>query len=693
MKPHLLNNLFTSLQYIPGMGPKTITHYERLVGQRILDVLWHLPVGIIKRRYIDDLRAAKVDDIITAIVTPINHKPPVNSFRTRTPYKVICQDQNGYHLDLVFFKAYQEYLLKMLPIGRKVLISGKFDKVNGVWQITHPDHIGKPEELDNWTGVEPIYPLTGGVTQKHMQTTIKKVLQSLPDLPEWIPKYRMQEQNWKSWRECVIGAHNPNSIHFLDPIHHYRKRLAYDELLANQLALQLVRRNHRKKIGRSLKGDKKLRHDLINKLSFNLTKAQLRSLQEIECDMEAPFRMIRLLQGDVGSGKTIVAMLTMLNAVECGAQAALLAPTEILAQQHYENLRRWGNDIGVNVGLLTSKGKGKSKTLKDIASGEINIVVATHAIIQKNVEFNDLAIAIVDEQHRFGVDQRLALAAKGEHVDLLVMTATPIPRTLMMASCGDLECSRLDEKPAGRLDIETLVVPLTKLDDTIAKIKNAIAAQRKIYWVCPLVEESEVLDLAAAEDRYQQLRNLFPGQVGMVHGRMKAEQKDEVMQKFQSGEFRVLVATTVIEVGVHVPDATVMLIEHAERFGLAQLHQLRGRIGRSELQSVCILMYGFPLTENAKARLSIMRDTNDGFLIAEEDLKLRGGGDTIGLKQSGMPTFKTANLEVHRDLLEMANEDAVKILKANSSISDAEEIKMLLFLHEKDKAVELITSG
>lgn len=476
-----------------------------------------------------------------------------------------------------------------------------------------------------------------------------------------------------------------------------RARLAYDELLANQLALQIVRRKQRKRPGRSIDGDGTLRERLEQSLPFSLTGSQRIACSEIAGDMKSDSRMLRLLQGDVGSGKTVVALMAMLTAAEQGAQAALMAPTEILARQHFATIEPLAEAIDVSVILITGRDKGKKreKLVSRLNSGDTPIVIGTHALLQDDIGFDDLALVVVDEQHRFGVHQRLALAGKGAAADILVMTATPIPRTLMMTAYGDLETSRLTEKPAGRKPIETRAMPLSRLEDVVDRLRPAIASGARIYWVCPLVEDSDVLDVAAATERQAALAQRFGDRVGLVHGRLKAAEKDAVMARFAGGELDILVATTVIEVGVDVPEATIIVIEQAERFGLAQLHQLRGRVGRGDRPSSCILLYGEPLGETAKARLKVMRDTDDGFVIAEEDLRLRGAGEVLGTKQSGLPQFRMADLAVHADLIDTARDDALLILEKDPDLKSerGKAMRTLLYLFERDAVVKTALSG
>ncbi|MBP6985629.1 MAG: ATP-dependent DNA helicase RecG [Alphaproteobacteria bacterium] len=694
MRPENLFELFSSITTLKGVGSHTLRCLEKLTGTRIRDLLFHLPNNLIQRTAVESLSAAYTGQNITIILTATQHSPPPGKSKNK-PYRVHCLDEKGMAIDLIFFRTYGDSIARLLPIGVKRLVSGTVEDFNYTRQITHPDHVGSLDSLNDWVGLEGVYPLTQGITHKNLHKLMMQVLQKIPQLPEWIGSQRLQEKAWLPWNESLLHVHKMPAADYLDPLHRCRQRLAYDELLANQIALLLIRSHRQKQKGKSISGTGHLRNSLTDLLPFQLTDAQNKALREIYQDMESPNRMVRLLQGDVGSGKTIVAMMAMLKAIEDGYQTALLAPTEILAQQHFATLQPWAERLGICIQLLTSRTKGRPQLIRDLQDGKINILVGTHAIIQDDVLFKNLGFAVIDEQHRFGVEQRLKLSQKGQHVDVLVMTATPIPRTLMLAVYGDLVTSILDSKPPGRQEIQTTVMSLKKLQDIYVGIGRSLSQGQKVYWVCPLVEESEALDLAAATDRYVALNDLFPGQVGLVHGQMKGAEKDAAMEDFLSGKTRILVATTVIEVGVHVPDATIMVIEHAERFGLSQLHQLRGRIGRGELSSNCLLLYGQPLTATAQSRLKIMRESNDGFRIAEEDFRLRGGGDALGLRQSGMPDMKFVNWEFHYDLLSLAHKDALQILQDDPHLNTphGQAIRVLLYLFEKDRCIHYLESG
>ncbi|MBL8629535.1 MAG: ATP-dependent DNA helicase RecG [Rhodospirillaceae bacterium] len=703
LRPEILNPLFVKTTALKGIGPRLGKLVEKLVGEKIVDLLWHLPSGLIDRRFSPKVGDAPPNDVVTLTVEVLAHSPPPPGNR-RVPYRVTCGDDTG-RIVLVFFHAKGDYLEDALPIGERRVISGKVELFDGRRQMTHPDHIVELKDIASVQRVEPVYPLTAGLSGKVLDRAVKAALERAPKLPDWLdPAFKKQRQ-WPDWHEALTTAHNPTSEAELSPLTLSRSRLAYDEMLSNQLALSLVRLKARKRRGRELKGDGKLRAKVIAGLPYKLTGAQSRTLAEIEADMSSENRMLRLLQGDVGSGKTLVALMSMLIAVEAGAQAAMMAPTELLAHQHFENLKPLAALAGVRLEILTGRVKGAVRTeiMEGLANGSIHMVVGTHALVQKDVEFADLAFAVIDEQHRFGVAQRLELAEKGRGTDMLVMTATPIPRTLALTAYGDMDVSKLDEKPPGRKPVDTRTISLERLDETIAGIGRAIQKGAKVYWVCPLIEESEVTDLAAAEDRYATLKARLGNTVGLIHGRMKPNERDVVMEAFASKDGpgkdssgpKILVATTVIEVGVDVPDATIMVIEHAERFGLSQLHQLRGRVGRGGKEGTCLLLFAPPLGETAKARLNILRQTEDGFLIAEEDLRLRGSGEMLGTRQSGMPEFRMADLSVHGELVAIARDDAQLIISRDAELKTprGEALRTMLYLFEQDEAIKTLRSG
>jgi ATP-dependent DNA helicase RecG len=700
MRPSLLDPFFASLRTLPGVGPKVEKLFGRLLGHeetppRIVDLLFHLPSGTIDRRAQPKLRDVAPGTVVTVAVTVERHRPPPPN-RPRLPYQVYTRDDTG-TLTLTFFNARRDYLEKLLPVGETRYVSGTAALYDHMLQMVHPDRVVSEADLDKMPLVEPVYPLTEGLTLNPLHKAIDAALAKLPVLPEWQDAAWLKQQGFPAFGEALRELHRPNEPAGIDPATPAWSRLAYDELLAGQLALALVRAHQRRQPGRGSSGEGRLRARIIDALPYSLTPSQARAVDDIVTDLALPHRMVRLLQGDVGSGKTVVALLSAATVIEAGRQAALMAPTEILARQHFATIAPLAERAGIRVAVLTGRERGRerSETLDRLALGDIDLIVGTHALFEDEVAFRDLALAVIDEQHRFGVHQRLALARKGEAVDMLVLTATPIPRTLALTFFGDMEISELREKPAGRQPIDTRAVPLSRLNDVVEAVGRAIDAGQRVYWVCPLVEESEATDLAAAEERFADLKKHFDDRADLVHGRMKGADKDRAMTRFASGETRLLVATTVIEVGVDVPEATVMVIEHAERFGLAQLHQLRGRVGRGSARSTCLLLYRAPLGETAKARIAILRETEDGFRIAEEDLRLRGEGDVLGTRQSGVPGFHLARIECHGRLLTPARDDAGLILSRDPDLTSprGEALRHLLYLFERDAAIRLLRAG
>jgi ATP-dependent DNA helicase RecG len=693
MRPQSLTPLFAQVTSLPGIGPRLGKLVERLVGPLVVDLLWHLPLGVIDRRNAPEVAQAQPGTVATLTVTVEEHIVPRSS---RHPYRVWCRDESG-RLSLTYFNGREDYLKKLLPPGERRVISGKIEIYQGEVQMTHPDHVVPIEERESILRVEPIYGLTTGLTQRPLQKALAAAVERAPELPEWQDAAFLKKQKWSGWKASLAAAHAPVEDTDLAPLTLARARLAFDELLASQLAIALVRHHNRSLPGRTTKGDGRLQDRVLASLPFKLTPSQTFATAEIAADMANGERMVRLLQGDVGSGKTLVALLAMLTAVEAGAQAALMAPTELLARQHFATMAPLAESAGVALALLTGRDgqRQKKETLRGLADGTIQLVVGTHALVQEDVEFADLALAVVDEQHRFGVHQRMALSSKSQAVDLLVMTATPIPRTLMLAAYGDLDVSKLTEKPAGRQPIDTRTLPLERIGEVADAVGRMIATGARVYWVCPLIEESEDVDLANAEERYRQLSARFPGKVGLVHGRVKSAERETIMSAFADGQLAILVATTVIEVGVDVPAATVMVIEHAERFGLAQLHQLRGRVGRGSAKSTCLLLYAQPLGETAKARLAILRETEDGFRIAEEDLKLRGAGELLGTRQSGLPDMRLADLGIHGELLQAARDDARLIVDRDPDLQSERgaALRALLYLFRRDDAVRTLRAG
>jgi ATP-dependent DNA helicase RecG len=703
MRPAILNPLFASASGLKGVGPKVTQLLAKLMrpqsqerSARFVDLVFHLPSGVVDRRYRPKIGELPREGVVTVEVTVGRHRPPP-PHNKRVPYRVECSDRTG-TLSLIFFHAFPDQLRKALPEGETRFVSGQIEWYGGSPQIVHPDHIVGPDEFASLPLIEPVYPGTAGISPKLLGRAVRGALERVPQMPEWLDHAWRARHNWPSFNEALLALHKPASPSGLSTMAPPRTRLAYDELLANQVALSLIRASMKRGMGRSLRGGGAKRQSIAEALPYTLTHSQRDALSEIVGDMAAPQRMLRLLQGDVGSGKTVVALLAMANAVEAGCQAALMAPTELLARQHHRTLEPLCRAAGIRLAVLTGreKGRGRDQTIRGIAEGLVDMVVGTHALFTEDVGFRDLGLVVIDEQHRFGVHQRLALQGKGgRSADLLVMTATPIPRTLALTVYGDMDVSKLVEKPAGRKPVETRALPLERIGEVVDRLSRLINAGGRAYWVCPLVEESEIVDLAAAEERCRALSAALPGRVGLVHGRMRASDRDRVMTQFRTGEIGVLVSTTVIEVGVDVPEATVMIVENAERFGLAQLHQLRGRVGRGREKSSCLLLYQGPLGETAKARLAIMRETDDGFRIAEEDLKLRGAGEMLGTKQSGLPAFRLADLSIHGELLAAARDDAALVLSRDPKLASArgQALRVLLYLFERDDAVRLISAG
>jgi ATP-dependent DNA helicase RecG len=691
-RPPELEPVFRPVTDLGGVGTHLSKMLVKVAGPEIVDLLWHLPVALLDRRYTPKVGELKQACLATLELTVDRHEPG----RGRSPYRVRCRDETGF-IELVFFNVRGPYLLKQLPVGEKRLVSGKVEFYNGLPQMAHPDAVMPVTARDRIAVVQAIYRLTGGLTQPMLDRMMRAAQMRTPALTEWLDTGLQRQRQWPDWRTAILAVHNPQTEAELLPAAPARQRLAYDELLAHQLALALVREQNRRSGGKSNVGDGQLRNAALAALPYRLTGAQERSLREILHDMSDSHRMLRLLQGDVGSGKTVVALLAMLAVLETGRQAALMAPTEILARQHMATIAPICEQLRASVVVLTGRDKGKARkqTLEAIADGRIQIVIGTHALVQPDVVFHELALVVVDEQHRFGVDERAALTAKGHGVDTLVMSATPIPRSLTLAAYGDMDVSRLDEKPPGRTPITTRIVAIERLDEVLGGLQRAIPTGARIYWVCPLIEESDESDTAAARQRFAMLHARFGQRVGLVHGKMKAAEKDAVMAGFSGGNLDILVATTVIEVGVDVAEATIMVIEHAERFGLAQLHQLRGRVGRGNAASTCLLLYAGPLGEAARERLSILRETEDGFRIAEEDLKLRGAGDLLGTKQSGMPDFKLADPVLHGDLLAVAADDARMIMTKDPGLTGkrGEALRVLLYLFRRERAVRYLRSG
>ncbi|GLS99536.1 ATP-dependent DNA helicase RecG [Sphingobium jiangsuense] len=688
MRPELLNPLFAEISVLKGVGNALSKPLDRLGLSRMVDLAFHLPTGWVERKRVTRLDPADVGQTIIVTLTPVEYRA---SGGARAPFRVVAEDEAGNSVSLIYFGRNSGWPRKLLPLNEPKVISGKLEAWGDFLQIVHPDHVSEPREAAAIQVREAVYPLSEGISGARMRDLVGQALERAPELPEWIEPSVLARRGWKDWRASLLSVHaTPDS-------RDARRRIAYDEIFSGQLALMLVRAAARKRKADPLHPTGKLR-DLV-KLPFAPTGAQLRSLGEIDGDIQQSAPMLRLLQGDVGAGKTWVALMALLGAVESGMQGAMLAPTEILARQHYETLRRMLAGVPVNIAVLTGRDKGKAReaTLMGLADGSIDILVGTHAIFQEAVSYKHLGLAVIDEQHRFGVVQRMMLTAKARlNPHVLVMTATPIPRTLTLTYYGDMEVSRLDEMPPGRQSIKTLVMSVDRLDEVIEALGRHISGGEQAYWVCPLVEESEASDQAAAEARAEALRMRFGAdKVALVHGRMKGPEKDAVMERFATGQASVLVATTVIEVGVDVPNASLMIIEGADRFGLAQLHQLRGRVGRGDKASTCLLLRGNGLSETARARLALMRESNDGFRIAEEDLKLRGAGDYLGTRQSGDQSFRLATPEDIGELIDMARDDARLLVERDGGLASerGQAARICLYLFERDAAVGLLKAG
>lgn len=700
MRPAILDPLFASISSLPGVGPKVSELLVKLLDRetiddcRVIDLIFHAPHSIIDRREQPGIARAPQGAIVTITGRVDRHQPP--PARSNIPYRVYLHDETG-ELALVFFRGKAQWLEKQLPVDETVTVSGKIDWFNGRPSMVHPDYIMRESEAENLPLVEPVYPLTAGLSPKFLRKTIEAALPRIPQLPEWDDPALAQKQGFPTISDAFHMLHAPRDAADIDPQAPARRRLAYDEFLAGQLSLSLVRQRLRKVAGKPVHATGEISRKILESLPFSMTNSQRDAVADILKDMAGTERMLRLLQGDVGAGKTLVALMAIAAVIESGGQAVLMAPTEILARQHYATISKFAANANLSVEVLTGRTKGRERDaiLERIASGEAQIIIGTHALFQDSVAYANLMLAVVDEQHRFGVHQRLRLTAKGISPHMLVMTATPIPRTLVLAAFGDMDVSKLTEKPAGRKPIQTITIPNERTGDIVGRLRSALSEGKKAYWICPLVEESEESDLMSVEERHETLTKALGPGIGLIHGRMSGPEKDAVMMAFKNGEIRLLVATTVVEVGVDVPDATIMVIEHAERFGLAQLHQLRGRVGRGDEASTCILLYKGPLGETGHARLSIMRDTEDGFRIAEEDLKLRGEGELLGTRQSGTPGFRIASIEAHADLLEIARKDAAYLIERDPELTGERgmAVRTLLYLFRRDEAIRFLRAG
>lgn len=693
-RPVELFPLFAGLETLTGIGPKTTKFFPQIGVETPRDLLFTLPHTGVDRRSRGSIQDADLPGVVTVTVTIGEHRAPRNRGGA---YRILVEDDLT-SFQLVYFHARGDYLERSMPTGSRRVVSGRVEIFDSLAQMVHPEYAVKEEDAAEIPGFEPVYPLTAGITQKLMFKATRGALERIPQIDEWIDPNQKIKSDWPDFTDAMTAAHTPLGQEDLAVTSAARERLAYDELMAHQLTLALARQKERRVKGQISRSTGKLQAKVLSELPYRPTGAQQRAISEISDDMALPDRMNRLLQGDVGSGKTLVAFMALLVAVEAGGQGVMMAPTEILARQHLEGLQPLAEDAGVVLELLTGRDKGKDRVAKLAAleRGDIQILVGTHAVFQPDVLFKDLRIAIVDEQHRFGVRQRLELGKKGRNADVLVMTATPIPRSLALAQYGDMDVSVLDEKPPGRKPIKTALVSTGRMDEVVERLRAVMAQGRQCYWVCPLVEESEILDLTAAEERFKHLRAVLgDGVVGLVHGQMPPAEKDAAMAAFQAGKTKVLVATTVIEVGVNVVNATIMVIERAETFGLAQLHQLRGRVGRGDAASTCLLMYQTPLSQTGQRRLEVLRETEDGFKIAETDLQMRGAGDVIGVAQSGVPRFRVADLEKQAGLMAIAQTDARALLASDPDLKEprGRAARVLLWLMRQDEAIRLISVG
>ena len=685
MRPKILYKLFSNLETIKGIGPKNAKLIERLCGKYLLDLILHRPIAYIDRRNSPKIKDLSNNSIVTLILKVDGHTP---SFNKRMPYKITCSDDTG-QLNIVYFNLRGPYLKKMFPIGSKKVVSGKVEEFNGIFQMTHPQHIADESNLDSVKKIECVYPLTAGISSKIIQKSINSSLAIIDDLPEWIPNDYLQKNNWTSWKKSIYEMHNPNELKE-DKEDIYLNRLVFDELLSQQLTVRLIKNKISKLKGNTIKPNGSLLEQLKSHLSFELTDDQNQAIKEISKDQSSPNKMLRLIQGDVGSGKTIVALHSMIQCAENSKKSILMAPTEILAEQHYNTIKLFAEKLKLSCALITASNKKNHNY-------ESDILIGTHALFQDKVSIDNIGLIVIDEQHRFGVHQRILLNEKaGNECDILLMTATPIPRTLELASYGDMDITKIVQKPKNRKPIITKSINLNKIESLKEALTKKLKQQEKIYWVCPLVDESDKMDLQSVNQRVLDIQKYYKDfNVEMVHGQMKQEEKNKIMDNFKSFKTQILVATSVIEVGIDDPDATVIIIENSERFGLSQLHQLRGRVGRGAKQSTCILLFDGPLTENAKKRINVMKETNDGFKIAEEDLSIRGAGEILGTRQSGLPNFRLTDLNVHKSLMTQAREMAIKIVDKDPELSSdqGKSLRLLLHLFNNQVAIDYLKSG
>ena len=685
------STLFDPIKSLKGIGPKTLQLFEKLCGTKIIDLLLTIPRGLKKREYIKEITDKYLKKEIAIEIIIEKHLP---QFNPKMPYKILCKNNNN-EIEIIFFRGYVKYLKKILPVGEKRIVCGKLGKIENKYQIIHPENISPIEELSYLHGSLSLYSLTKGLTMSFYRKSINQALGKIIDIPEWIKEDILKRNNWLSWRKTIELLHKPKNLDD-KKILELRERLAFDEALSHYIKLLITKEKLKKNICHKIEVDKEIKKKILSKIFFSLTNSQLKVIKEIEDDLNKENPMLRLLQGDVGSGKTIVALLTLANVFKKNIQAALMVPTEILAIQHYNYFSDLFKDTKVNIVLLTSKinSKEKESVQKKIENGKAQIIIGTHAIFQKNINFKDLGYVIIDEQHRFGVHQKFQLSAKGCNPHILVMTATPIPRTLALTMYGNMNISKITEMPSNRKKIETIVTSSNNVSKIIKRLDNIIDKKLNAFWVCPLIDESEKLDLTAATNRFEKLKKIFGNNVGIIHGKMDIEEKKEIIDKFKSKEILILVSTTIIEVGIDVPDATVMIIEESNRFGLSQLHQLRGRIGRSDRKSTCVLIYKEKnLNEYSKKRINTIKNTNDGFKIAEEDLQLRGFGEILGTRQSGYQLFKILDPLTDIRIMEDALNEAKSIFENRNSIkkTDKEIINLFLKIYNQSSSLKYIS--
>ena len=685
------STLFDPIKSLKGIGPKTLQLFEKLCGTKIIDLLLTIPRGLKKREYIKEITDKYLKKEIAIEIIIEKHLP---QFNPKMPYKILCKNNNN-EIEIIFFRGYVKYLKKILPVGEKRIVCGKLGKIENKYQIIHPENISPIEELSYLHGSLSLYSLTKGLTMSFYRKSINQALGKIIDIPEWIKEDILKRNNWLSWKKTIELLHKPKNLDDKE-ILELRERLAFDEALSHYIKLLITKEKLKKNICHKIEVDKEIKKKILSKIFFSLTNSQLKVIKEIEDDLNKENPMLRLLQGDVGSGKTIVALLTLANVFKKNIQAALMVPTEILAIQHYNYFSDLFKDTKVNIVLLTSKinSKEKESVQKKIENGKAQIIIGTHAIFQKNINFKDLGYVIIDEQQRFGVHQKFQLSAKGCNPHILVMTATPIPRTLALTMYGNMNISKITEMPSNRKKIETIATSSNKVSKIIKGLDNIIDKKLNAFWVCPLIDESEKLDLTAATNRFEKLKKIFGNNVGIIHGKMDIEEKKEIIDKFKSKEILILVSTTIIEVGIDVPDATVMIIEESNRFGLSQLHQLRGRIGRSDRKSTCVLIYKEKnLNEYSKKRINTIKNTNDGFKIAEEDLKLRGFGEILGTRQSGYQLFKILDPLTDIRIMEDALNEAKSIFKNRNSIkkTDKEIINLFLKIYNQSSSLKYMS--